>query len=140
MRIVEMHPEEKWPVRQLAEPAERMIDDVARPPLNGFVTIHSVTPQMKSSVINIKSAIKARSRAVQRIQDKRTDKSASVIPMLMQDVWQIGELRRQRDAKVVDMIELRVCSREDSCMGRGRQRHMRISAREGHTLLRHCVQ
>src|SRR6266566_2278391 len=69
MRIIEMHPQEKWPARHLAEPAESMIHDVPSPPLDGFIAIHPMPPQMKSGVIHVKSAIEPGSRSVQWIEN-----------------------------------------------------------------------
>src|ERR1700747_2928841 len=89
-----------------------MMHPIPPPPLNRLVAIHSAPAQMKSGVIHVKSAIKTWSRAVQRIENQRPDKSSRMIPMLMQDVRQIGKPGRERNAKIVDVIELRVRSRE----------------------------
>ena len=95
---------------------------------------------MKSGVIHVKAAIKAWSRAVQRIENQRADECSRAIPMLMQDVRQIGKTRRKGDAEVVHMIVLRIGSREDARVRRSRKRHMRVSTGEHDTLLRHCIQ
>src|ERR1700746_3206407 len=126
MRIVEMQPKKKSTVRHLASPPECMIDHISRPPLNRLVAIHSAPAQMKSGVIHVKSAIKTWSRAVQRIENQRPDKSSRMIPMLMQDVRQIGKPGRERNAKIVDVIELRVRSREYGRVRCRCQRHMRV--------------
>src|SRR5579862_965928 len=93
VRVIQMDPEKKGTVGQLAEPRQSMIYHLSCAALNRFVSIHTVTAQIEISVINIKSAIKTRGRALQRIENQRTDKRACVVSLSVQQVGQIWETR-----------------------------------------------
>ena len=52
-------------------------------PFNSLVTIGAVAAHVKACVVDVEAAVKSRSRAVQRIEYQRADKSPGVISAMM---------------------------------------------------------
>src|SRR5262252_6733136 len=86
VRVIEMKPQEKRPVRQLTQPRERAIDDIAGPSLNRLVAVRAMTTQVETGVVDFESAIEAGRGAIEGIENQRTDKGARVVALGVQQV------------------------------------------------------
>ena len=72
--------------RNMAQPAERVINHIFCSPLDSLVTIHSATAQMKAGIVDFKAAIKSGSGTIERIEDDRPNKRAGVITALLEQI------------------------------------------------------
>ena len=117
-----------------------MIHHIARAPLDRLVAIHAMPPQVEAGIIDFEAAIEPRRRPIQRIKNQRSDKSAGVIPLRTQEIRQVRKPRRERDAKVVDPVELRVSPRKDRRMRCGGDGNVGVGTRESYTLAGHRVE
>ena len=77
---------------------------------------------MKSCVIGVEPAVKAGSGAIERIEYQRADKSRGLVTVLAQNIGQIRQTFRQRNAEIIDMVELRISAGEDGGVRGGGQR------------------
>src|SRR4051812_7160611 len=71
VRVVEVYPEKEWSLRNLAEPCRGMFDHDLGAPFDSLVTIRAVAAHVKACVIDVETAVKSRSRAVQGIENER---------------------------------------------------------------------
>jgi hypothetical protein len=109
-----MDPKKKRGLIQMTQPAERVINNIFSASLDGFVPICTAPPEVKAGIIHLETAIKARSGAVKRIENDRPNESSGVIPVLLEQVWEIWQTGRKRNPEINDPIVLRVSSREQS--------------------------
>src|SRR5581483_1236543 len=123
-------PEEERTSRTFVEPFQSATHDFLSPALDGLVSIRTPGTQTKACIVDIESAIKTRCCAFQWIKHQRSHKSRSVVPVLMQNVGQVGQPGREGYSEIIDVIELRIRARQDRSVRRRRQWHVRVGAGE----------
>ena len=95
VRVVQMDPEEKWSIGNLAEPSQGVLDHNLGAPLHRLVAISAAAAQVKAGVVQVKAAIESRRSAVQRIENQRSHKRSGMVSALMQQVRQIRQIGRR---------------------------------------------
>src|ERR1700676_4741470 len=88
MSIVEVQPDEKWPLLVTAQPPQRAVSNIFRAPLHALVAVFARLTLVKIGVIYVEAALEARSGR-RRIKYIGSKKCRCVIAMLVQEVWQV---------------------------------------------------
>ena len=97
-------------------------------------------PQVETGIVHFESTVEARRCPVQRIKNQRADECAGVIALRVQQIRQVGKPRRERDAKIVDPVELWISPGKNRGVRCGGDRNVRVGARERDSLLSHRIQ
>src|ERR1700731_168515 len=83
--IIEMQPDEKWPLLMTAQPSKRPVSNVFSAALNAFVAVLARLTLMETGVIYVEATLKARSGGCW-VKDVSPKKSGSVIAAMVQEV------------------------------------------------------
>ena len=114
VRIVQMHPDEKWRSAILAEPGDCVSDHISAATFDGIVASLTRTALlMKSRVEIVESAVETGRHVGFRIQDERTDECRCVISTLLQDFRYRRQKAWQRMTEVGDGVKLRISAGEN---------------------------
>src|SRR6185295_14323992 len=89
---------------------------------------------LETGVVHGKSAVKAGSQSVFRIERDRADECGCAISPLPQQVRDERQRSSQPGAELADSVRLGICSGEDSGVRDHRQRRLRIGVLENHAL------
>src|SRR5205085_10182548 len=112
-----------------------MCDHFSSASLYGAVAIFAKAFILKTSIVGIKSPIKARGIRRMWLQHNRADEGCRAISVRAQYLRSVGEVGRQRRLHVVYLMKLWICSRENGGMGRRREWNLSIRAAEDGRLL-----
>src|SRR5260370_34011162 len=100
----------------------------------------AVPRQMETGIVQLESAVEARRSPVQRIKNQRANKGSGVIALRVQEIGQIRKPRRERDAEIVDVIELRISPSQYRRVRCGGDWYVRVGARERYSLRSHRIE
>src|SRR5208282_2510068 len=87
--IVEMQPDEEWPLLMMAQPPESAVGNILSPPLHALVAVFSWLAHVEVGVIDVKPTLKAGGRRC-RIENVGPNKRCRVIAVVVQQIRQIG--------------------------------------------------
>src|SRR5205809_7627268 len=102
----------------LAQPAQGMVHHLPSPPFNALVTILATLALVKERVVDVEAARKT-GRAHGRIENRCPDEGGRVITVAVQELRKVGDVFPQPGAQIAHVVELRVGTSKDGCMGGG---------------------
>src|SRR5580704_10811170 len=108
-----MYPEKKRALCVDAEPVEGVMGDVLSSTFDAVIAVFSGLGLMEVGIICIETSLEAGSGS-RWIENRSSDERRGVIAMAMQQVRQIRKVFAERRAQILDMIQLRVSSRQQN--------------------------
>src|SRR5437588_11531439 len=111
-----MHPQKVRPFLMHVQPCQGSPYHLASTTFDCLVAVFSLVPAMEAGIVGVESTIKAGSGARRRVEDQRSDKRRRVIPVASENIRSIREVLRQGHCEIIDLVKLRIRSRQDCGM------------------------
>src|SRR5215471_3695373 len=101
MRIVKMNPEKEWRGVILVQPGHGAVQHVVPATLQAVIVVLARTAAMKSGVVDVEAALKARSQLC-GIQNQCTYEGCGGVSVLVKNVGQKREPRTEGISQIAD--------------------------------------
>src|SRR6266404_9589394 len=108
-----MRPDKERSFLVHVQPCQRVRYHFTAAAFDRLVAAFARVAAVESGIVSVKSALKTGRRPRFRIEDQRADKCRRVISVASKDVRSVGQILRQRHAKIVYLMELRIRACED---------------------------
>src|SRR5437016_5787572 len=102
----------------LAQPVQGVVHNFPSPPFYTLVAILAVLALVKGSVVDVEAASES-GRAHRGTHDRCTAVGGRVITVAVQKIREVGNVFPQPGAHIAHVVELRVGTSKDGCMGGG---------------------